>query len=185
MKTTTKLIAALLFTAAISLTNQAKAQMSPSSSSLKFGIGAETGVATGTVSNIGGWYYGGTARLQYSASSKIAFTLTSGYYNFQAFSSTYPTTSFGGYQYLVNAHNLGVIPVKVGIKHFCSNGLYFMAEGGVGFETSYNLDKKLILSPSVGWSGDKLDVSARYENFSMQNSNYGLIGVRLAYAFSL
>ena len=60
-----------------------------------------------------------------------------------------------------------------------------MAEGGVGFETSYNQDKKLILSPSVGWSGDKLDLSARYENFSMQNSNYGLIGIRLAYAFSL
>ena len=184
MKITIKLMAALLFTAAISLTNQAKAQMTSSSNPLRFGIGAESGLSTGTVSNISRWYYGGTARLQYNASQSIALTLTSGYYNF-ASDFTTPTTSFGGYTYTVQPHNLGVIPVKLGIKHFCSNGLYFMAEGGVGFETSYNLDKKLILSPSVGWSGNKIDVSARYENFSMQNSNYGLIGMRIAYGFSL
>jgi hypothetical protein len=90
-----------------------------------------------------------------------------------------------------------MIPVKAGAKAFFTPSFYFGAEVGAGFETSAFgsikdannslLDKqaKLILSPSVGYATKSWEVSARYENFSGQGNNYGLVGLRVAYGFGL
>jgi hypothetical protein len=194
MKTITKLMAAALCVSAIFCGKNASAQMTPaapamntmsSSSSWRFGIGVETGMPTGNLSKIASWDVGGTARLQYDVDNSWAITLTSGYYNFFAGKNMNTTTQFGPDYYGTNTHDMGLIPVKAGLKAYWGNGMYFTAEGGVGFETKYDEDKKLILSPGLGWSGKCVDVGLRYENFSGQSNNYGLVNVRIAYGFAL
>lgn len=185
MKTSTKLMAAVMFIAAIFFGENVMAQ-STESGPLRFGIGLETGLPTGnSLGKIAGWELGGTARLQYGVSNGLDIILTSGYYNFFSGSNTNATTSFGNYTYGTKTHDLGIIPVKLGLKGFIGNGIYLSAEGGVGFETKYSEDKKLILSPGFGWADKTWDIGIRYENFSGQDNNYGLVGARIAYGFKL
>ncbi len=83
------------------------------------------------------------------------------------------------------AGDQGIIPVKGGLKLFIKDGFYVMGEAGAGFETRYFKDTKLILSPGVGFATRKWDFGLRYENFSGQRNNYGLVGLRVAYGFGL
>jgi hypothetical protein len=83
-----------------------------------------------------------------------------------------------------------MIPVKAGIKAFVGDGFYFSGEAGAGFEVHPIIaggekNTKLILSPGVGYASKSWDVGVRYENFSGQGNNYGLVGLRLAYGFGL
>jgi hypothetical protein len=80
---------------------------------------------------------------------------------------------------------LGIVPVKLGVKAFFSPNVYFGAEAGAGFETASGGNTKLILSPALGYANKSWDVGVRYENFSGQDNNYGLVGLRIAYAFPL
>jgi len=185
MKVSTKLCAAFILLAAI-FSNRVNAQTMPANP-WRFGLGLETGFTTGTLEKTNSFELGGTARLQYSVSSSFGIMLTSGYYNFftGGTNSNNTTTVVGTRTYANAAHSQGVIPVKLGLKQFFTKSYYVSAEGGVGFETKYNEDKKLLLSPSLGWANKSWDVSARYENFSGQSNNYGLVGVRIAYGFKL
>jgi hypothetical protein len=60
---------------------QVKAQ-STDPSPWRFGIGLEAGAPTGAAHDGSNFELGGTARLQYGADKGLAWTLTSGYYNF-------------------------------------------------------------------------------------------------------
>ncbi|GAA4090421.1 hypothetical protein [Mucilaginibacter panaciglaebae] len=184
MKKLTKLAAAALTGVALFIGTTVKAQTTPASK-LRFGIGLEAGAPTGNIHNGPGgsnFELGGTARLQYGTSDHFALTLTSGYYNF--FGKDYDAT-VGGVTTHFDAASTGVVPVKLGLKAFFSNNVYFSAEAGAGFETKYAKDTKLILSPGLGWANQKWDVGVRYEDFSGQNNNYGLVGLRIAYGFAL
>ena len=170
MKTTIKLMAAAVTAVAVLFGTNVKAQ-TKSSSPWRLGIGVEGLLPTGNLnkgSNIG---LGGTARLQYGADKGLAYTLTSGYYNF------FPKISGGS--------SGGVVPVKLGIKAYFADSFYFGAEAGAAFETNSGGSTKLDLSPGLGYSTKSWDIGARYENFSGQNNNYGLIGLRIAYGFGL
>jgi hypothetical protein len=187
MKKLIKLNIILLTLTALFIGSKVKAQTTPAMSPApwRMGIGLETGILTGGQHSVTNWELGGTARLQYDATTSFSVILTSGYYNL--FTGNYPgtTTTIGGVTYATSAHSQGIIPVKLGIKDFFCNTMYFSAEGGVGFETQYGENKKLILAPALGWVGNSLDVSIRYENFSGQDNNYGLVGLRIAYGFKL
>ena len=89
------------------------------------------------------------------------------------------------YKDIPGANDIGIVPLKAGIKAFFSQNGYFGAEAGAGFETNSGGDTKLILSPTLGWANQTWDVGVRYENFSGQNNNYGLVGLRVAYGFKL
>jgi hypothetical protein len=186
MKNTTKLLAAALFAVAILFGTNVKAQMI-TPDKLRFGIGVEGGAVTGAAHDLSNAYIGGTGRLQYGLSNNFAITLTSGYYNF--FGKDEPGTD-------VKYQSKGLVPVKAGIKLFFADNVYFGAEAGAGFETKTFLpqgvdsqagekDTKLILSPAIGYASKSWDVGVRYENFSGQSNNYGLVGLRIAYGFGL
>jgi hypothetical protein len=175
MKKLTKLAAAAIVGVALFIGTNANAQ---SDSRLRFGIGAEVGVPTGDASNGSNIYAGITPRLQYGADEGLAWTLTSGFYNFFGKNYTVGTTT-------VNGKDGGLVPVKLGIKGFFAQNLYFGAEAGAGFETNSGGNTKLIVAPGIGFANEKWDVSARYENFSGQSNNYGLVGLRVAYGFKL
>lgn len=188
MKTMTKLVAAAFTAAALFLGTNVNAQSTPKSA-LRFGVGVEGLLPTGSLSDISNVGLGGTARLQYGLADNLALTLTSGYYNYfgkkitDAADTKYPS--------------FGMVPVKVGIKAFFTQNLYFGAEVGAGFETkddyryatgeTDNNGKatKLIASPGIGYASQKWDIGARYENFSGQSNNYGTFGLRIAYGFGL
>ena len=190
MKTMTKIIAGAFTALAIFIGTNVKAQTTPANA-LRFGVGLEVGAPTGNAHDISKFELGGTARLQYGLSNDLALTLTSGYYNF--FGKTYTSSVSNATStttVTVKGRSLGMIPVKAGIKAFVGNGFYFSGEAGAGFEVHPIIaggekDTKLILSPGVGYASKSWDVGVRYENFSGQGNNYGLVGLRLAYGFGL
>jgi hypothetical protein len=195
MKKLTKIIAVASFAVASLFTaNQVSAQTTTPASAWRFGIGVEglfpTGGQLKDISNAG---IGGTARLQYGINNTVAFTLTSGYYNYfgKEYSRVITPTSTVTYK----AVDFGMVPVKAGIKAYVGSGFYVAGEVGAGFETKdayrgatgeFNgKATKLILAPSVGYSWTNVDLGVRYENFSGQNNNYGMVAARLAYGFKL
>lgn len=183
MKNTTKWIATAAAAAAIFFTTSVKAQTTATAPNpWRFGIGLETGLPTGNAHDFSNFELGGTARLQYDASAHFAWTLTSGYYNL--FGKDVTVVTPGG-TVTGQAANLGIVPVKLGFKAFFADNLYFGAEAGAGFETVSEGNTKLILSPALGFADKTWDIGLRYENFSGQGNNYGLVGLRLAYAFPL
>ena len=123
---------------------------------------------------------GADARLQYDLSQKYSLTLTTGFSNM-----------------FVSGDNndLGYIPAKAGFKAFVlKDQLYVMGEIGAAFAVTngYN-DTSLLLSPSIGFATDKIDISLRYENFNdfpvvkndVVKDGLGQISLRLAYGFKL
>lgn len=179
MKKMTKRIAGLLTMAIILLTTNVKAQ---TTSYGKFGVdvglevGAPTYYAHTYLSNIEA---GGTARIQMGISSNLAVIVTSGYYNM--FSKNVTIDGVTG-----KSPGLGIVPVKGGLKGFLGGGVYYTGEAGAGFETSRDIttdqkDTKLILAGGLGYAMNSWDLGVRYESFTGQGFDYGLIGLRLAY----
>jgi hypothetical protein len=186
MKKTTKLLASVATAAAIFFATNVKAQ-TVTPDKFRFGVGVEGGLVTGSAHDFSNAEIGGTARLQYGVSNNLAITLTSGYYNF--FGKSEPGTD-------LKYQSLGMVPIKAGIKYFYTSNLYLGAEVGAGIETKTflpqgdnenfaNKDTKLILSPALGYATKHWDVGVRYENYSGQSNNYGLVALRLAYGFGL
>jgi hypothetical protein len=195
MKFFTKIIAGSLTMAAMFIGLNVKAQIIPKNG-LRLGLGVEGLLPTGNLHNISNIGAGGTMRLQYGVANNLAITLTSGYYNFFGKTVNGYLADGNGNNIPAKIKNLGMVPVKVGIKSFFTNNLYFGAEGGAafettgfgaikGFESGYKKNTKLLLTPGVGYSSKSWDVGVRYENYSGQSNNYGAVGLRIAYGFGL
>ncbi|WP_290845617.1 hypothetical protein [Flavobacterium sp.] len=135
-----------------------------------------------------GFAIAGDVRLQYDFSKRYSVTLTSGYSHL-----------FGKDVDGVDFDDLAFVPVKAGFKAFWwEDQFYAMGEAGAGFVVSDNItdgskDVTAILSPSIGWANDYIDVSLRYEYYSdlpgirsneFRNGNHQ-IGIRFAYGFKL
>ncbi|MES2276886.1 MAG: hypothetical protein V4592_12740 [Bacteroidota bacterium] len=152
----------------------------------RFGIGLEVAKPLGSLNDVSNLGLGLTPRLQYGLSDNLAFTLTSGYYNF--FGKTYTATLInpfsGSTTYTVDGKDLGIVPVKAGIKAFFSEGWYLGAEAGAGFETNGTGNVKLDVAPALGYAVKQWEVSGRYERL-MGSGTYGFVGLRVAYGFGL
>jgi hypothetical protein len=181
MKNRTKIMAIAIVALAILSASNVKAQTTPINK-FRLGIGVEGGIPTGNIKNFSNFNLDGTARLQYGLSNTMALTLTSGYYNFFAKSSS---ANINGVIYTTKPQDQGLVPVKLGIKAFFTPNIYVGAEAGAGFETSYANNTKLLLSPALGWASKSWDVGVRYENISGQSDNYGTVALRIAYGFGL
>ncbi|GAA4333373.1 hypothetical protein GCM10023149_40100 [Mucilaginibacter gynuensis] len=178
MKTMTKIVATALTAVAIFIgTTNVQAQTNDKSA-WRLGFGLEGGLPTGKIKDYTSFQLGGTARLQYGLADNLALTLTSGYYNYFGKDVTQSGVTFKN-------DDIGIIPVKLGIKSFFTDNLYFGAEAGAGFATNEGNNTKLILAPTLGWADKSWDVGVKYENFSGNNNNWGTVGLRLAYGFSL
>jgi hypothetical protein len=176
-KTTLKLIPAiLLFFTSLAV----KAQTT------NIGIGAEFGLPSGNFSGLSAIGLGLSAKVDFSVSDKIGFSLNGGFMNF-----------FGRSNRLINAQDLTYIPLKGGLKYKFSDSFY--AEGQLGAALPLNDGQKTLFvwSPGLGnlfnLSGkNKIDLGIRYEvwtgkNQNMPNLNFsnskGFVGVRIAYIF--
>ena len=182
MKMTTKYITALAIAAVVFIAQNVKAQ-STSYGQVRFGVGIEAGAPTYSARSLSTFMAGATGRLQVGLSNNLAAIVTSGYYNFFDKTSTVNGAS-------VKQPGLGVVPVKAGVKGFFGGGIYYTAEGGAGFETSRDgatnqKDIKGILAGGLGYANKTWDVGVRYESLSGQKFDYGIIGLRVAYGFTL
>ncbi len=182
LKRTTKWVAAaaamLILTAGSQSQAQTIVKRKASKDVFRLGLGLEGGYATKNFSN---FELGGTARIQYDVAENLSLMLTPGFYHFFAKNGYAQVNDKGVY-----TNDLNMIPVKVGLKSFFAPNFYLSAETGAGFELNHAQETKLILSPGIGYAGNHgLDLGLRYENFSGNHSNYGLIGLRLAYGFKL
>jgi hypothetical protein len=178
MKNSTKWITSAFAAVAILFASSVKAQTTGHDSKgvWRFGVGVEGGIPTGTLNNFSNFSLGGTARLQYDAQSNISYMLTGGY------TSVFAKELSNG----VKPDNLGLVPVKIGLKVFPISNLYISGEAGAAFETNYGKNTKFVVSPGIGYAGNQgLDVGVRYENYSGQSNNYGIVALRLAYGFAL
>jgi hypothetical protein len=156
-----------------------------SSNPWHFDVGVETAVPTGDITYSSHFALGGSARLQYDLSDRVAIMLTSGYTNY--FGRKY---NDGPLRY--DTKSYGLIPVKAGIKVFVIAQFYVSGEAGVGFATKNVINpygpanKWLILSPGIGYAPKKsgIDIGLRYENYSgSEASNFGIVALRIAYKF--
>jgi len=77
MKTSTKLIAVVFTAAALFFTMNVQAQTT-SAKTFALSFGLEPGLPTGNASGFTAFTLGGTVRLQYGLSDKVAVTLTTG-----------------------------------------------------------------------------------------------------------
>jgi hypothetical protein len=177
-KTAALVIAVFLFSA------NAKAQ-ALKKGQWRLGIGVEGMAPLGDLEKVTKFGLGITPRLQYGLSDNVAFTFTTGFYDI--IGKTYvaqivtPTSiSF----VTVNGENLGIVPVKAGLKGFLSSNFYLGGEVGAGFETNGTGNIKLDLSPALGFASNDWDVSARYERLS-GSGTYAFLGLRVAYSFGL
>jgi len=173
MKNSRKLVAVALTAIAILFVSKVKAQTSEKSA-WRLGIGVEAGLPVGDISDGYSFVLGGNARLQYGVSNNLALTLTSGYSNFFNKEDENPDGGFG------------VVPIKVGVKSFFTDNLYFGAEAGAGFITQKeNSNTKLLLTPTLGWADKSWDFGVKYDHYAGQGSSFGTIGLRVAYGFVL
>ncbi len=178
MKNSTKWLASAFAAASILFAANVNAQTTghDSKDTWRLGLGVEAGIPTGNLNNFSNFSIGGTARLQYDAAGALSYMLTGGYYSVIA--KELPSGA--------KPDNLGIVPLKAGLKVYPAANFYISGEAGVGIETNYAKNTKFIVSPGIGYSGNKgLDVGLRYENFSGQSNNYGMVGLRLAYGFQL
>lgn len=181
MKKVSNLLASAAIAAAILFGTNVNAQTTTTaknadSSPWRLGFGVEGGIPTGNLHNASSFELGGSARLQYGLSDAFDLTLTSGYTNYFIKSDA---------RYPGAPSSLGIVPVKVGIKAFFAQNIYFGAEAGAAFETSYGSNTKLLLSPAIGWANQHWDVGVNYTNYSGQSNSFGSVGLRLAYGFGL
>lgn len=144
----------------------------------KLGIGINGGIPTGEPYDFN---LGADARLQYDFNKTYSLTATTGFSNLFVEGKD---------------NDLGYIPAKVGFKAFVfKDQFYLMGEVGAAFAVTNNYDKtSLMLSPTIGFATEFIDISLRYDHmndFNVLNSDntvskgLGIIGLRLAYGFEL
>lgn len=183
MKRTTKLLVTTLIVLAFFTCSNVNAQ-SISKSKFRFGIGVDGLLPVGSMHDAVNFGLGITPRLQYGIASNVALTFTSGFYHFFT-KPVYIPNGFLGAGEKVES-DLDIVPVKAGIKAFVSSNIYIGAEVGAGFEVEDGGGPtKLIASPSIGYACKKWDIGVRYESFTGQGNNYGVLGLRVAYGFGL
>lgn len=144
-------------------------------------IGPESGFTS--VNNTVMFQFGGSAHLQYQISRKFAATLTSGYYTFSYIhlddARPYGSTAPYGPDF-----NFQMVPVKAGLKYYYILGGYCELEAGAGFANKLESGTKLLVSPGAGYSLRRWDFNVRYENFSGQGINTGMIAINCCYKFN-
>jgi len=148
----------------------------------KLGIGADFAFPTGDFGDVAKMGYGGSLQFQTPIASKLNFTASAGYLNFQGKDFTVGNVTIPG-------GNAGFIPVKAGIRYFLAENFYAGGELGAAFGTEDGAGTAFAYTPNIGVEfpvSDKgsIDLGARYEAWS-NDGTLRFFGLRLAYNFGL
>lgn len=157
-----KIVTSIIVVGLIFFANTVQAQ-----SAWRLGLAGNAGLASNKVY---GLVLGIDMRLQTKLDDRNLFILTTGLTHFFDTQKT-----IDGFTY---------VPLKAGFKTFFVPNLYIAAEAGVGFGLNKGSDASFLWSPSFGYSGKKLDISIKYEDFT-EGSNLQQVALRIAYGFKL
>lgn len=147
---------------------------------INFSAGPEIGFATGNFNTTHSVGIGATIQGEFYMAPSTNFTITTGYISYAGRSA-----GTG-----IKNKTAGIIPLKIGVKYFLSQGFYGAAQLGVGFFSGYSFYKGtgLAYTPTLGYefdtkSGKAVDASFKYDGYSRNGTGLGAIGFRLAYRF--
>jgi len=174
MMMNSRIIFLVFAVAALLLATDVKSQTTPAHAFV-ISLGVDTGIPVPKSRTESFLTLGGDIRLQYGLTDRFALTFTTGGYHF------FPIKTPGIYGY-------GEGPIKLGIKKFFTENIYFGAEAGVAYEATKEglvTPPKLLLAPALGYANKHWDLSVRYESYSGQNYNFGQVALRLGYGFKL
>ncbi|GAB2823049.1 hypothetical protein [Ferruginibacter profundus] len=145
-----------------------------------FSAGPEIGFATGDLNRTHSVGIGATIQGDFNIAPSTDFTVTTGFLSYAGRSAGNGTK---------NKAQL-IIPVRVGLKYFLSEGFYGAAQLGAGFFSNYSLrtGAALAYTPMLGYefntkSGKAVDAAFKYDGYAKNGSGLGSVGVRLAYRF--
>ena len=180
----------------------AKAQTSTTTTStttsggIRYSIGVDAGIPTGTFNNAYKWNLGGSVQADIPVANQLFVTVNAGYNN--VFGETI-TGVVGGPSSTVEVPNLQLLPVKAGLKFFPVANFYIQGEAGAAFllnKSDFFNDKSVafVYAPQIGVqfpvsaNGNFIDAGIRYEgttkySSAFDNSKVNFVGVRLAYGF--
>jgi len=142
-----------------------------------FSIGPEIGFATGDFNVTHSVGVGATVQAENNIGGSTNITLTTGY-------MSYAGRSAGSG---IKFKAAGIIPLKIGIKYFLSEGFYGAAQLGAGIFSNGG-GTAFAYTPMIGYefntkSGQAVDAGLKYDGYSKNSSNLGSVGIRLAYKF--
>lgn len=143
----------------------------------KFSVGAELGFATGSFSSSHSIGIGGSAQAEIPLQDKLNGT---GYVGILAYNGKSAGSG-------VKFKGQTIIPVRVGIKYFLTEGIYGGLQAGVGFLSGAATGTAFSYSPQIGYefktnNGKAVDATFKYDGYS-KNGSIGALGFRLAYIF--
>ena len=197
MKSTLKIATLVLAFAGLSVAAKAQtttptptSSTTTTSSGVRYSIGVDAGIPTGSFNNAYKWNLGGSVQADIPVASQLFVTVNAGYNN------VFGEKNVGNTN--VNVPNIQLLPVKAGLKYFPISNFYVQGEAGAAFllnKSDYFNDKStaFVYAPQVGVqfpvSGSSfIDAGVRYEattkySSAFNNSKVNFVGVRVAYGF--
>lgn len=156
-------------------------------SGIRLSIGPDAGIPIGDFHDTYGWNFGGSIQADFPiVKDQLFVTVNAGFNNFFAKDG------------VANAKDLGMIPVKAGLKFFPVSNFYIQGEAGASFLTNkknVGADKSaaFVYAPQVGYQfklgqSNYIDAGVRFEGntkFRDNGSNNNFFGLRVAYGFGL
>jgi hypothetical protein len=192
MKKSNKIIA-ILTVVLLAVSINVKAQTSTSaatSGGIIYSVGIESSLSVGEFNKQHKGSLGGSIQADIPIAKQWYVNVNTGYDNY------YGRKDFEG----IAPTGLRIIPAMAGVKYFPVSGIYLQVDAGAAFLTNksdlgYSRSSAFVYAPEVGVRlpvGDKsfIDAGVRYEeatrfDSSVISSKLNVIGLRLAYAFSL
>ncbi len=170
-----KITKMILLGAAVLITGSAMAQKSDKK--VNFSIGPEVGFAVGNFNKTHSVGFGATFQADIDIAPSTKLTLTTGYLSYAGKSAG------SGIKYKAT----GILPLRVGIKYYLTEGFYGAAQLGAGFFNNSG-GTALAYTPMLGYEFNTktekaVDLALKYDGYSKNGTGLGAVNVRLAYRF--
>ena len=137
----------------------------------KIGIGLSAGLPVGDYADFASLALSLDVQGEYTIMSNLGVTLSAGYLNF---------VSKSGYGEL----GIGQIPILVGGKYYFSDKVYGSLQVGVALLTTEGAGTAFAIAPGIGYKiSKKIDVMAKYQSATVDESNISFLGIRAGYIF--
>lgn len=191
MKTTIKIAAFLAAIMGSTFASKAQSTKTTAPNGIIYSVGIESGLALGSSRDLHKWSLGGSVGADIPVADRLYATINTGYQNNFGKKNVYGTSYTAADDHL--------IPVKAGLKYFPISGLYIQGEAGAAFslnkkEAGYTKSAAFLYTPTIGFllpvgKNNYLDAGIQYEGSTkfnaFENSKESMLGLHIAYAFSL
>ena len=169
----------LLMSALTALSFIGFAQDKTDAKPMSFSGGVEIGLPMGDYGDIASMGFGASVQMDYSVASKTSLTANIGYLTFSGKSVSVP---FLG---TIKYPSTGWIPVLAGVKYQLTDKIYGGAAVGMSFLSASggSSESAFTYAPTVGYTMNKIDISAKYVSASKDGSSSNFLGIRVAYKF--